>query len=212
MCFGGGSGAKAAEKEAKRARQQEERRQARVRGAVRGVNRVFDSQFTPEFFSGVKQDFMDYATPQLDDQFSDASRDLSFDLARSGLLNSSVRSDQGGRLQKLYDRNMQQITSQGLDRANQARNQVEDARGNLIMMAQATGDARGASNAAMSRASALSQPQGFSPIGQLFQDFTAGLGTQAAMERAEASSGGRFQSRYNTGLFGAPSNAVVNRR
>jgi len=167
---------------------------------------------TDDFFNRNRQSFMDYALPQLDQQFGDASKELSFDLARGGLLNSSVRGEQGGKLQRLYDQNMQQVTNEALSREQQQRTSIEDARANLLSMLQTTGDAQGATNQALSRAAVLSQPQPFSPMGQLFTDFTAGLGTQAAMERAGAVSGGRFQPRYDTGLFGAPSNAVVNRR
>ena len=41
-----------------------------------------------------------------------------------------------------------------------------------------------------------------------FADFTAGLGTQAALERANYYSGGQTPVRYSTGLF-APKNAVA---
>ena len=210
MCFSN-SGAKAASREAERAREQEEARQAEIRRGRQNIDQTF-SQFDDNFFAGQRQAFKDFALPQLDQQFGDASKELSFDLARSGLLNSSVRGEQGGRLQRLYDQNMQQVTNEALSREQQQRTSIEDARANLLSMLQTTGDAQGATNQALSRAAVLSQPQPFSPMGQLFQDFTAGLGTQAAMERAGSVSGGRFQPRYDTGLFGAPSNAVVNRR
>lgn len=171
-----------------------------------------DGFATDDFFARNRQSFMDYALPQLDKQFGNASNELSFDLARSGLLNSSTRGSQTGKLQELYDQNMQQVTNEALSREQQQRNAVEDSRANLISLLQTTGDAQGATNQALSRASILSQPQPFSPIGQMFGDFTAGLGTQAAMERAGSVSAGRYQPRYNTGLFGTPNNAVMNRR
>lgn len=167
---------------------------------------------TDEYFAKNRQAFMDYATPQLDEQFGEASNELTFDLARSGLRNSSVRGEQTGKLQKLYDRNMQQITNEALSREQQQRNAVESARSNLISMLQTTGDAQGTTNQALSRASALSMPEPFQPLGQLFTDFTAGLGTQAAMERAGSMSNGRFKPRYDTGLFGTPRDAVRNTR
>lgn len=210
MCFGN-SGAKAAQREAERARQQEEARQAEIRQGRTAINDTF-SQFDDNFFAGNRQAFKDYATPQLDEQFGDATKELTFDLARSGLRNSSVRGEQAGRLQGLYDKNMQQVTNEALSREQQQRNSVEGARSDLISLLQTTGDAQGATNQALSRANMLSQPQPFSPMGQLFTDFTAGLGTQAAMERAGAMSNGRFSPRYDTGLFGTPSGAVRNTR
>jgi hypothetical protein len=210
MCFGGNKAAKRAQREAEMARQQEAARQAEIRQGRESISSTF-GQFDDGFFGRNRQAFMDYAQPQLDEQFGDASKELTFDLARSGLMNSSVRGDKTSKLQRLYDQNTQQITNEALSREQQQRNAVEGARADLVSMLQTTGDAQGATNQALSRASILSAPQPFSPVGQMFQDFTAGLGTQAAMERAASVSGGRFQPRYNTGLFGAPSSAVVNR-
>lgn len=210
MCFGGNKAAKAAQREAELARQQEEARQAEIRQGREGINNTF-AQFDDGFFGRNRQAFMDYAQPQLDEQFGDASKELTFDLARTGLLNSSVRGDKTSKLQRLYDQNNQQLTNEALSREQQQRNAIESSRSDLISLLQTTGDAQGATNQALSRASVLSAPQPFSPLGQMFQDFTAGLGTQAAQERAASISGGRYQSRYNTGLFGAPTGAVVNR-
>jgi hypothetical protein len=209
MCFGN-SGAKAAQREAKLARQQEEARQAEIRTGRASINDIF-GQFDDDFFARNRSAFNDYAKPQLDRQFGDTSKALTYDLARSGLLNSSTRGTQSSKLQELYDQNYQQITNEGLSREQQQRNSIEDARANLTSLLQTTGDAQGATNQALSRASMLSTPAPFSPIGQMFQDFSAGLSTQAALERAGSMSGGRYQPRYNTGLFGAPSSAVTNR-
>jgi hypothetical protein len=210
MCFSNKAG-KAAANEARLAREQEEARQAEIRQGRERINTTF-GQFDDNFFAGRRQAFQDYAMPQLDQQFGDASRDLTFDLTRSGLNNSSVRGEQSGRLQRLYDENRQQVDNEALSREQQARNAVEGARGNLIGLLQTTGDAQGAANQALTRASMLSAPEPFSPLGQMFNSFTQTLGTQAALERSAAMSGGRYQPRYNTGLFGAPRNAVVNRR
>ena len=160
------------------------------------------SGFDDDFFSGRRQAYIDYASPQLEEQYGDAQKQLTFALTRSGNLDSSMRADKSAELQKMYDINKQKIADDALSYETQARNSVEDARSNLIATLNATGDAQGAANAALARSQALSQSPSYSPISQLFTDFTAGLGTQAAMERAEAASQGGYKSRYNTGLFG----------
>lgn len=210
MCFGGG-GSSAVEEESRRAREQEDARQAEIRAGRAAIDQTF-GQFDDQFFQGRREAFRDFAMPQLDQQFRDAGRALTFDLARSGLTNSSVRGEQSGRLQRLYDENRQQVDNEALSREQAARNAVEGARSNLVSLLQTTGDAQGAANQALSRANVLSAPEPFSPLGHLFTSFTNNLSTQAALERSGAMSGGRFTPRYNTGLFGAPSNAVVNRR
>jgi len=165
--------------------------------------------FNPDFFSGRKQSFLDYANPQLDDQYGDAQRELTFALDRAGLLDSSARATKAAELQKKYDLNKQQIADQALSYETQAKSAVEDARSNLIATLNATGDAQGAANSAITRASVLSQPAAYSPLSQLFADFTSTLGTQAALEKANYYSGGQTGARYTTGLFAPSSNAVV---
>jgi hypothetical protein len=115
------------------------------------------------------------------------------------LLDSSARGEKLGDLQKLYDTQKQAVADKALSYETSARNSVEDARANLIQTLNATGDAEGAANSALARSQALSQPDAYSPLGQLFTDFTNGLGIQAAQERSYAAGGAK--PLYNTGLF-----------
>jgi hypothetical protein len=201
--MGGKSGGN---KAANQARADEQARQSKIREGTDRIGGIFDSQFNDQFFDGRKQAFLDYARPQLEDQFGDAQKQLTFALARGGNLDSSVRGQKSAELQKQFDLNQQQIADKALSSSTESRNAVEDARSNLVATLNATGDAQGAANSAISRASALSQPAAFSPLTQLFADFTQGLGQQAALERADSlfgrGVGAAPVSRYNTGLFG----------
>jgi hypothetical protein len=193
--------------EAKAARQAEEKRQAEIRAGTTRVNDIF-KQFDNGFFDSRQKAFADYANPQLEDQYGDAQKQLTFALARNGTLDSSIRGEKAGELQQSYDLNKQQIADQALASSTEARNATEDARANLIATLNATGDAKGAASAALARSSALSKPAAYSPLTNLFADFTSTLGTQAALERANYYSGGQTGVRYNTGLF-APSSGAV---
>src|SRR5262249_19297897 len=119
----------------------------------------------------------------------------------------STRADQQGVLDRTYNTNKQAVADQALGYKNQAENNVEDARANLISALNATGDASAAANDAITRAQSLSQPQAYTPLSNLFATFTSGLGTQAALEKSAAASGGAVSPTYNTGLF-ANSGAV----
>lgn len=165
-------------------------------------------QFTDDFYNGRKQAYIDYATPQLEDQYGKAQKELTFALARGGLLDSSVRGQKAAELQQQYDLNKQQIADQALSYETSAKNSVEDARANLIASLNSTGDAQGTVNSAISRASALSAPQSYSPLTQLFTDFTSALGTQTAVNKANALSGGGTTTTSGTGLFTPNSGAV----
>jgi hypothetical protein len=197
----GNSAAKASSEEARRARADEEARQARIRQGTSKINTTFDTQFNSDFFAGRRDAYTGYAMPQVDDQYRDTQKELTFALTRAGLLDSSVRGQKTADLQKRYDLNKQQVGDQAIASAGETKNAVEDARSNLIATLNATGDAQGAANSAISRASALSTPAAFSPLSNLFADFTAGLGTQAALERANYYSGGQVPVKYKTNLF-----------
>ena len=110
-------------------------------------------------------------------------------------------------MQKQYDINLQDITDKARAFETDARNNVERSRGDLISMLQATGDATGAANSALTRASTLATPPAYSPLGQLFQDSTAMLGQQMAAERAFALGLGP-KPRGGTGLFGSSGGSV----
>lgn len=204
----GGGGKSGTSAEAAAARADEQARQQRVRDGTERINSIFDGQFTDGFFGGRRDAFLNYAKPQVESQYGDANKQLTFALERSGLLDSTVRGEKFGELAKLYDTNMQGVADEALREESSARTAIEDARGGLISTLNATGDAEGASKAALARATALSRPEPYSPLTQLFADFTGTLGTQAALERANYYSGGATGARYNTGLF-APSSSVV---
>jgi hypothetical protein len=169
---------------------------------------VFDRQFTPDFYKGQETAYTDYAVPQLDKQHTKAGEELSFDLARKGTLNSSMRADQEADLGEMYDLKRQDVTNKAREFGTTARTNVEDARNDLVLTLQSTGDASGAAKSALSRADALSRPPAYSPMEDAFLSFTQGLGTQANLERARAA-GSPYKPRYNTGLFGGGSVEVT---
>lgn len=197
--------------EAAQARSDEQARQEKIRQGTKRVNSIFDGNFNDNFYSDRRQSYVDYATPQVQDQFDKAQRELTFSLARGGNLNSSMRGEKAADLQKLYDLNTQDVADKALSYETQARNSVEDARANLITTLNATGDAEQAASSAIARSQALSQPAAYSPLTQLFTDFTNTLGIQAAQERAAAASGGSYKPTYNTGLFGTTGRVSVSR-
>jgi hypothetical protein len=163
--------------------------------------------FTEDFYKGREKAYSDFATPQLEDQLADARKKLTFALARSGTLNSSIRAGKEGELMKEAGTARQGIADAALATGNQARNSVEGARSDLISTLTSTGDVDSAVRSALARSSALSAPTQFSPIGSLFANFTGALGTQAAAERAQYYSNGAVKAPFNTGLF-APSSSV----
>lgn len=207
--FGG-----AQDKSAKLARQDEMARQGRISAGTAAINDTF-GQFNDDFFNNQRKSYIDYATPQLEDQHADAVKQLTYALARTGNLGSSARASQEAKLQQTYDLGKQGIADQGQTFANTARTNVEDARSGLIAALNASGDATQAASGAIARSAALSTTPAYSPIGQLFSTLTSGAATQAAAEQATGLYGGysagntTYQSPVNTGLFGKSGSVKV---
>lgn len=196
------SGGSNSNNEAAMAREAEQRRQAAIRGGTKEIDRIFGDQFNDDFFTGRQNAFTEYYAPQLDNQFSDARKQLTYSLARSGTLDSSMRAEKEAELQKEYDDNSRAISDKALAYSNETRGNVEASRADLVNMLNSTGDVRGSVNSALSRANTLSAPDAFSSLGPMFANFTAGLAHQAALERASTLSGGAIKPMFNTGLFG----------
>jgi hypothetical protein len=181
-------------------------RQAAITSGTDAINGTF-SQFNDDFYNKQKQGYLDYATPQLASQMADAKKQLTYSLDRSGMLDSSARSQKEAELQKLFDTNSRSVADQGLSYENTAKSNVESARSNLLSTLSSTGNADAAANSALNQASALSQPATYSALGSMFSDFTSGL--------AAAATAAKNTALYGTGggtgasIYGVPKSAVT---
>jgi hypothetical protein len=150
--------------------------------------------FDDNFYNKRQQDYVDYAMPQLEDQYTQAVKKLTFMLAQSGRLNSSTRGNRFAELQKDYDMQKTGVIDEGRRYANDARSGVERARGDLVALNASLADPATVAAEAQNRLSSLQQAPAFDALAPLFTNAGEGLATQADLER-------RQSSRYNTGLF-----------
>lgn len=204
----GGKGGSSNDNSALMAQMQEAQRQARISAGTDAINSTFDKQFTPDFYAKQAKGYEDYAMPQLRDQYANQQKQLTYNLARTGNLDSSGRASQEADLSKALQSNEQQVAATGQNMANQSRGAVETARTNLVNSLNATGNAEGAANNAATQATALAAQPAYSPIGDMFSTFTGALGQQANLEKMAAMFPGAVTPQYNTGLFGYSGRAV----
>lgn len=184
---------------ARRAEQREMQRQRDIELGTQRVRNTFANQFTPEYYEKIRKNFDDFYLPQMENQYQDARQGLVYQLARSGLSDSSVRSDKYGELNEQMALAKQQMQVKGEDYIQQRKMDVQRAQSNVLAQLQQSADAEGAARDAADAALTTSQVQGYDPLGQLFTDATWGLATQAELERSN-------NSRFNTGLFSNNSN------
>lgn len=187
MCMGGGnSGAS----EAAAARRREQERQARIREGRSTIDAIFeggtvgDETFsgfaTPEFYDSVQNSFLDFYRPQLQEQQEDAQRQLTYDLASRGMLESSIAGEKFGDLQERLAEESGRISSQAQAARNDAIQRAESSRSNLYSLNESAADPSLVQARALASESTVRQPQVFSPLGQVFADIT----NQFAQNRA----------------------------
>lgn len=178
MCIFGG-GAIPHDNSAEIARQQEAERQARI---SQGETRIADAfkPFDDNYYSGVSKDYLGYYEPQLQDQYTDARKHLTYDLGRTGVLNTSAGAERLADLFKEYGKNRTQIADRAAGAANEARSKVEASRSDLLSQNRGSADPSSISALAASQAGILSAPGTYNPLGDIFANFL-NQGTTAAL-------------------------------
>lgn len=162
------------------AREQEEARQARIAQGQTSIDDAFKG-FNDDFYNKYQTDYMGYYTPQLEDQYSDARKRLTLQLARTGNLTSSAGANQMADLQDFYNNRQTGITGQALDAVNTLRGNIDSRKSQLYADNRAAADPGNASAAALSAAAALQPTPLSSPLANTFSDFFSNLGNAAAI-------------------------------
>lgn len=203
MCiFGGDGGSKALarqqQQQADEARADATARAGRIQTGNANIDQTF-GQFNDDYFNKLSKSYLDYAQPQLDDQYTNAKKYITYALARNGTTHSSIAGDEFGDLAKQYATNETGLNSTAADYANRARADVAANKSSVIGQLNASGDADAATTAALSASRVLAAPPSFSPLSALFTNVSA-LAAQnklASDSNPATSSGAR--------LYGAPS-------
>ena len=188
------------------ARQQEAARQARISEGQTAIDNQF-ANFNDDFFTGYQNQYLDYYTPQLTDQYDDAVERLTLDLARTGNLTGSAGARQLADLQKFYDQQKTSITGRALDAANQLRGSVDSRKSQLYTDNRAAADPGNATSAAASAAQALQPVAPSSPLANVFGDFFSNLGNTNAIRNTQRLQQGTGVQNFGGGSSGGGSSA-----
>jgi hypothetical protein len=153
--------------------------------------------FGDDFFNKRAQAYQDYAMPQVEDQYKDQQKALTYALARGGNLGSSLASNKTAELDKDYGLQRQGVIDQGQNYVNQGKTEMATQKANAISLLQASADPDAAYNVAQTSANQLSQMPAFSPLEPVVKNVAAGLGTYLvnnadAAAIAKAKAGGNY--------------------
>lgn len=180
MCFSGGSGGAddAAEEAAAAAAAAEAKRKKAITEGRANIDATF-SKFDPAYYQQIGDAYNSYYQPQLADQYEDARKNLTYGLARKGILASSAAGDQFGKAKTEFDRQRVRIGSQAQDRVAQAKADVEQNRSDLYALNEAAADPNAIAGMSASRAASIQPQQSLSPLENVFASFLNSPATSA---------------------------------
>ena len=188
MCLGGG-GDSFLQEEYARQRAEEEARQGRITAGKAAIDSAM-AGYDDDFYAGQAQNYMDYATPQIEDQYTDAMRSLTRALARNGTNQSSMAAERKAKLQTKLNNAQVDAARQGEAFANDTRTALAGVKNSLISQNQSLADPTLIASMAANQSNAASQLPSYNPVAQIFADATSGLATQSQLEA-------RGKNRYN---------------
>ena len=116
------------------------------------------------------------AKPKIADQRDQVESNLAFNLARSGLTDSSEKTRNLAEIDRQTGAARVEARNKALEVSQLARNQIESERADLIGQLNMTGDAQTAAQGALSRAAIQANQPTTSALGQLFSNTTGLLG------------------------------------
>jgi hypothetical protein len=150
--------------------QQQAQQQQFTNQAVGNINQAF-SGFTPQFYNQQANNYMQWALPQVNNQFQQTSQQLGAKLANQGITNSSGAQNSWNQLNNTNQLAQQGVASTAQNQANQLRQQVAGEQANLIGQAQTANNPAAIGQQATAAAASYGAPSAFQPLGNLFGNF-----------------------------------------
>jgi hypothetical protein len=128
--------------------------------------------FTPQFYQGVSNAYIDQANPQLASQYRATGQNLDYNLADRGITNSSAAQNLGSSLQSALAQGQQQVANQGQQAAQNLQQQVANQESQLYGELQTSQNPSAIGQSAANLAAQTAAPSTFAPVGNLFSNWS----------------------------------------
>jgi hypothetical protein len=171
--------------QAEQARADEEARQAQIEAGLADIGAVFEGGTVGGVTYGGVQPYLDqreqaqkdYYLPQLQDQATNATKDLTYALQDAGLLTSTTAGERQADLGEQYALQEGNILAQIASDISGQETLLNQNRSSIEASLRASGDATAATNQALSSTQSFynDMPE-LDPLAQLFAGITAGIG------------------------------------
>jgi len=189
------------------AAKQEAKTQADLAQGMSTIDQQF-SQFGPDFYSKAAKDYENYATPQMMDQFRNTKNNLTYSLARNGLLNSGAAVQRDASLNKQLAANESNVANTGQDEANTLRQNVASQRNQLVSQVQAGAAPSQIATSASAATAGLRAPTALPPVGNMFSDWANSYLSNMQANTYNPNTSNIWQM-LSMGSYGQPSSAVI---
>lgn len=166
-----------------KAEQEEIQRRERINYGTKLIRDQFDQAFNNDFYKTMEANARKLYEPQVKQQYADSLSQLQAALARSGLSTSTQANKKSLQLADQLYNAKQTMRANIINSINARKGDVANAENTAITQLENSADPFAATAQAARSIERESQQPAFSPLGQLFTDATAGLATQADMER-----------------------------
>jgi len=152
---------------------EEAKRQERIKSGMGEIDKTF-AGFNDPYYQTQARNYLQYAEPQVEDQYAKAAEQLKFGLARNfGTTQSSYAAQKQAELAKRYAEAQANVGTEAQNQAAGVRGDVEKQRSALVSQLQSTADPAAAANMALQASQTLNAPRSYQPLGDLFSDLTS---------------------------------------
>ena len=145
--------------------------QAQLQQGTDAVNSAF-SDFTHSFYQQAAQDYTNYATPQVDQQYQNTKNNLTYALARNGLTSSGAGVQRNNSLNQQLNTNLSDIANTAQDQSNTLETNVNNQKNQLMSQVEAGAQPGQIATQAAAATSSLRAPTALPAVGNMFSDWS----------------------------------------
>jgi hypothetical protein len=146
----------------------QQQQQAGLQQGSQAIQQAYQG-FTPQFYQGVEQNYINQAEPQLNQQYQQQGKNLNFSLANQGITNSSAGQNLGTSLGQAFNQQQQGVVNSAQGAAQQVQQNVANQQAQLYNELGSSYNPTTAAENAANLAAQTAAPSVFPPLGNMFQ-------------------------------------------
>ena len=185
----------------------EKKTQEQIDSGMATINQNF-AGFNDDFYKKAATDYTNYATPQMMGDYQNTKNNLTYSLARSGILNSGAAVSKNASLSKELSTNESNIANTAQDQSNQLRTNVSNQRNSLISQVEAGAKPGEVATSTAAATSSLRAPTALPAVGNMFSDWASAYINNLSANTYNSNSSSLWQQ-LSMGNYGQSSSASV---